>query len=51
MSSLAHVQASTAQVLLPKTASDVPGPVSGNKMLDAYVQLVGRMADSGGTRW
>ena len=44
MSSLAHVQASTAQVLLPTTAAEVPGPVRGNKMLDAYVQLVGRMA-------
>ena len=33
-----------AQVPIPKTAADVPGPVSGNMMLDAYVQLVGRMA-------
>ena len=33
-----------AQVPLPTTAADVPGPVPGNTMTEAYVQLVGRMA-------
>ena len=37
-------QASSVQVPLPTTAADVAGPVRGNKMLVAYVQLVGRMA-------
>ena len=32
------------QVPIPKTPADVPGPVPGNTMTDAYVQLVGRMA-------
>jgi hypothetical protein len=32
------------QVPIPKTAAEVPGPVPGNKMTNAYVQLVGRMA-------
>ena len=32
------------QVPIPKTAAEVPGPVPGNIMTDAYVQLVGRMA-------
>ena len=32
------------QVPIPKTAADVPGPVPGNTMTNAYVQLVGRMA-------
>ena len=32
------------QVPIPKTAAEVPGPVPGNTMTDAYVQLVGRMA-------
>src|SRR5688500_7422562 len=32
------------QVPLPTTAADVPGPVPGNTMLKAYVQLVGQMA-------
>ena len=32
------------QVPIPKTAADVPGPVPGNTMTSAYVQLVGRMA-------
>ncbi|CAN7537520.1 DUF1254 domain-containing protein [Phyllobacterium sp. LjRoot231] len=36
--------AETVQVPIPKTAAEVPGPVPGNTMTDAYVQLVGRMA-------
>ncbi|MBY5357241.1 DUF1254 domain-containing protein [Rhizobium leguminosarum] len=36
--------AETIQVPIPKTASDVPGPVAGNIMTADYVQLVGRMA-------
>lgn len=32
------------QVPIPKTSADVPGPVPGNTMTSAYVQLVGRMA-------
>jgi hypothetical protein len=32
------------QVPIPKTAAEVPGPVPGNTMTPAYVQLVGRMA-------
>jgi hypothetical protein len=32
------------QVLIPTTAAEVEGPVPGNKMIEAYVQLVGRMA-------
>ena len=32
------------QVPIPKVAADVPGPVAGNAMTNAYVQLVGRMA-------
>ena len=32
------------QVPLPKTAAEVRGPVGGNTMTPAYVQLVGRMA-------
>jgi len=32
------------QVPLPTTAAEVPGPVPGNTMTKAYVQLVGRMA-------
>lgn len=32
------------QVPIPKTSADVPGPVAGNTMRKAYVQLVGRMA-------
>jgi hypothetical protein len=34
----------TAQVPLPKTAADVPGPAAGNTMTKEYVQMVGRMA-------
>ena len=33
-----------SQVPIPKTAADVPGPVPGNTMTNAYVQFVGRMA-------
>jgi hypothetical protein len=33
-----------AQVPIPKTAAEVPGPVAGNTMTKAYVQFVGRMA-------
>ena len=29
---------------IPKTAAEVPGPVPGNTMTDAYVRFVGRMA-------
>lgn len=32
------------QVPLPKTASDVPGPVAGTLMTKEYVQMIGRMA-------
>ena len=32
------------QVPLPKTAAEVPGPASGNKMTPAYVQAIGRIA-------
>jgi hypothetical protein len=32
------------QVPIPKIPGDVPGPVPGNMMTNAYVQLVGRMA-------
>ena len=32
------------QVPIPTTAKEVPGPVPGNTMTPAYVQLVGRMA-------
>ena len=32
------------QVPIPKTAAEVAGPVAGNTMTSAYVQLVGRMA-------
>ena len=32
------------QVPIPKTPAEVPGPVPGTLMTDAYVQLVGRMA-------
>jgi hypothetical protein len=32
------------QVPIPTTAAEVPGPVPGNTMTNAYVQLVGRMA-------
>ena len=32
------------QVPIPKTPAEVPGPVPGNLMTPAYVQLVGRMA-------
>ena len=32
------------QVLIPTTASQVPGPPSGTAMTTAYVQSVGRMA-------
>jgi hypothetical protein len=32
------------QVPIPKTAAEVPGPVPGNTMTNAYVQFVGRLA-------
>jgi len=32
------------QVLLPKTAAEVPGPASGTAMTKEYVQTIGRMA-------
>ena len=31
-------------VPIPQSATEVPGPVPGNTMINAYVQLVGRMA-------
>ena len=31
-------------VPIPQSASEVPGPVPGNTMINAYVQFVGRMA-------
>jgi hypothetical protein len=34
----------SAQVPLPTSPADVPGPVAGNVMTTAYVQMVGRMA-------
>lgn len=37
-------QVQPQQVPIPKTASDVPGPVPGNTMTKEYVQFVGRMA-------
>jgi hypothetical protein len=36
------------QVPIPKTPADVPGPVPGNTMTNAYVQLVGRMVTKPG---
>ena len=36
--------ATPLQVPIPKTAAEVPGPVPGNTMTNAYVQQVGRMA-------
>jgi len=36
--------APSIQVPIPKSAAEVPGPVPGNTMIDAYVQLVGRTA-------
>ena len=36
--------ATQVQVPIPTTAADVPGPVLGATMTEAYVQLVGRMA-------
>ena len=38
------VQVQTAQVPIPKTAADVPGPAAGNTMTKEYVQTIGRMA-------
>lgn len=35
---------SDIQVAIPRSAAEVPGPVAGIAMTDAYVQLVGRMA-------
>ena len=33
-----------AQVSIPQTASQIPGPAPGTAMTKAYVQMVGRMA-------
>ena len=33
-----------SQVPIPTTAAEVPGPVAGNTMTNAYVQMVGKMA-------
>ncbi|MBI5582272.1 MAG: DUF1254 domain-containing protein [Deltaproteobacteria bacterium] len=41
---LAFTTVQAQQVLLPKTAAEVPGPASGTIMTKAYVQTVGRMA-------
>lgn len=43
-SSIAAETPGQIQVPIPKTAAEVPGPVPGNTMTKAYVQLVGRMA-------
>ena len=40
----AQAQDATAQVPLPKTAAEVPGPASGTAMTTEYVQTIGRMA-------
>jgi hypothetical protein len=40
----AEAAAPAAQVPLPKTAAEVPGPAAGNTMTPAYVQMVGHMA-------
>ena len=40
----ATLSSNGVQVPIPITAKAVPGPVSGNTMTPAYVQLVGRMA-------
>ena len=37
-------KAQAQQVLLPKTAAEVPGPAAGTAMTKEYVQTVGRMA-------
>ena len=43
--SVAAAQTAPAlQVPIPKTAAEVSGPVPGNTMTSAYVQLIGRMA-------
>ena len=34
----------SSQVPIPTTAAQVPGPVAGNTMTNAYVQMVGKMA-------
>ena len=44
ISALAFTSAQAQQVPLPKTAAEVPGPVSGTAMTKEYVQMVGRMA-------
>ena len=44
LGALAFTNAFAQQVPLPKTAAEVPGPVSGSAMTPAYVQTVGRMA-------
>jgi len=41
---LPRLAGAQVQVPLPRTAAEVPGPVPGNTMTNAYVQLVGRMA-------
>ena len=37
-------------VPIPQSATEVPGPLSGNTMINAYVQFVGRMAYFWGSR-
>ena len=44
VSSAAAQTSGSAQVAIPKSASEVPGPVAGNTMTNAYVQMVGKMA-------
>ena len=39
------------QVPIPTTAREVPGPVPGNMMTNAYVQLSAEWPTSGATRW
>ena len=38
-------------VPIPQSATEVPGPLPGNTMINAYVQFVGRMAYFWGFRW
>jgi hypothetical protein len=44
VTALAFTSALAQQVPLPKTATEVPGPVAGTAMTKEYVQMVGRIA-------
>jgi len=44
IAALALTNAPAQQVLLPKTAGEVPGPPPGTAMTTEYVQSIGRMA-------